>query len=161
FHLAPLPTSGGVQDPQELLQAPSIALFVDRAQLVRPEFQITAHNASALAALCDQLEGIPLAIELAAARVKMRSVGHILEQVQVNRLDFLATRRRDAHARHRTLRATLDWSYALLPEPAQAFLKALSAFRGGWTLEAAEAVCALNEEETLELLTLLRDSSLV
>src|SRR5262249_6459695 len=95
------------------------------------------------------------------ARVALLSPARILEQVQADRLDFLATRRRDAESRQKTLRATLDWSYTLLPEPAQAFLAALSVFRGGWTPEAAAAVCALSEEETLELLTLLRDNSLI
>jgi predicted ATPase/DNA-binding SARP family transcriptional activator len=180
FHLAPLPTFAGARTPEELLKVPGIALFVDRAQLVRPDFLVTANNACTLAELCDQLEGIPLALELAAARVKMLSVRHILEQVQANRLDFLATRRRDAHTRHRTLRATLDWSYQLLPESAQALLAALSVFRGGWALEAARAVrvdlqlppsgepmlidnrqSTIEDPEALELLTLLRDSSLI
>jgi len=161
FHLAPLLTTNGTQTLQALLSIPSIGLFVDRAQTALPDFQLTERNADTIAHLCDRLEGMPLAIELAAARVALLSPARILEQVQANRLDFLATRRRDAHSRHRTLRATLDWSYQLLSEPAQAFLAALSAFRGGWTLEAARAVCQTGNEETLELLALLRDSSLI
>src|SRR5207248_1764923 len=85
----------------------------------------------------------------------------ILEQVSANRLDFLASRRRDVDSRHRTLRATMDWSYRLLPEAGQRFLAQLSVFRGGWTLDAAEAVCQVEREEALESLSELRDSSLV
>jgi predicted ATPase/DNA-binding SARP family transcriptional activator len=161
FLLAPLPTSGGAQDPEALLRVSSIALFVDRAQMVRPDFQVTANNAAALAQLCDQLEGIPLALELAAARVQLLSIAHILEQINANRLDFLATRRRDATSRQRTLRSTLDWSYRLLSEPAQRLLAQVSVFRGGWTREASLAVCRLNEADTLEMLGLLRDNSLL
>jgi predicted ATPase/DNA-binding SARP family transcriptional activator len=161
FHLAPLPISSGAQTSEELLFVSSIALFVDRAQAALPDFQLTERNAATVAQLCDYLEGLPLAIELAAARVSVLSPSRILEQVQADRLDFLSTRRRDAVSRQKTLRATLDWSYRLLPEAGQRFLAQVSAFRGGWTLAAAQAVCALSEEETLELLTLLRDSSLL
>jgi predicted ATPase/DNA-binding SARP family transcriptional activator/Tfp pilus assembly protein PilF len=161
YRLAPLPTSGGAQSLEALLEVASIALFVDRGQAVRPDFQLTERNAVAVAQLCDYLEGLPLAIELAAARVSVFSPARILEQVQANRLGFLATRRRDAISRQRTLRAALDWSYQLLSEQEQAFLAGLSAFRGGWTLGAAQAVCALSEPATLEMLTLLRDSSLI
>ncbi|MCW3055053.1 MAG: putative ATPase, partial [Chthonomonadales bacterium] len=161
FLLSPLPTSGGAQDPETLLHIASIALFVDRAQMVRPNFQVTPQNATTLAELCDQLEGIPLAIELAAARMQLLSVAHILEQIQANRLDFLTTRRRDSLSRQRTLRSTLDWSYRLLPEPAQRTLAQVSAFRGGWTLDAARTVCRLSETDTLEMLGLLRDNSLL
>ncbi len=110
FHLAPLPTSAGVQTPEALLTIPSIVLFVDRAQSALPDFQLTPRNAVTVSQLCDYLEGIPLALELAAARVAVLSPTRILEQVSANRLDFLTTRRRDAASRQRTLRATLDWS---------------------------------------------------
>jgi hypothetical protein len=83
---------------------------------------------------------------LAAARVSGRSPVRILEQVSADRLDFLGTRRRDAASRQRTLRATLDWSYLLLPAAGRQFLPKLSVFRGGWTLEAARAVCKTDEE---------------
>ncbi|MCW3054166.1 MAG: transcriptional activator [Chthonomonadales bacterium] len=161
FLLAPLPTSGGTRDPQALLRIPSIALFVDRAQMVRPDFQVTAHNAAALAELCDRLEGSPLALELAAAQVQLLSIAHILQQINANRLDFLATRRRDATSRQRTLRSTLDWSYRLLSEPAQRLLAQVSVFRDGWTLDAAQSVCRLNETDALEMLGLLQDNSLL
>ncbi|HZT42404.1 MAG TPA: BTAD domain-containing putative transcriptional regulator [Chthonomonadaceae bacterium] len=161
FHLSALPVSTGVQTTEELMAVPSVALFVDRAQAVLPDFQLTAHNAAIVAQLCDYLEGLPLAIELAAARVALLSPARILEQVQDDRLDFLATRRRDAASRQRTLRAALDWSYRLLPDAGRRLLRALSVGRGGWMIEAAQVVGALNEGETLELLTLLRDSSLI
>ncbi|MCW3100764.1 MAG: transcriptional activator domain protein, partial [Chthonomonadaceae bacterium] len=161
FHLAPLPTSAGEQTLEALLGIPSIALFVDRAQTTLPDFQLTERNAEVVSQLCDYLEGLPLTIELAAVRVALLTPARILEQVQANRLDFLATRRRDAASRQKTLRATLDWSYTLLPEAARSFLVDLSVFQGGWTLKAAAAICALSEAETLDWLTLLRDSSLL
>lgn len=88
-------------------------LFVDRAQTVRPDFQVTETNAQALAELCDRLEGIPLAIELAAAQALVMSPAQMLAQLE-HRFDFLVSRRRDVAERHRTLRAAIDWSYQLL-----------------------------------------------
>jgi predicted ATPase/DNA-binding SARP family transcriptional activator/Tfp pilus assembly protein PilF len=161
FPLAPLPTSRGVQALEALLETPSVALFVDRAQAVRPDFQLTAQNAATVAGLCAHLEGIPLALELAAARLQLLSVGRILEQISANRLDFLSARKRDAVSRHRTLRQTLDWSYQLLSEPARAFLAELSVFRGGWTLEASAAICECAGGDPLVPLAELRDSSLI
>jgi predicted ATPase/DNA-binding SARP family transcriptional activator len=125
--------------PEALLSFPSVALFVDRAQAVRPEFQITPRNAGAIAAICAQLEGIPLAIELAAARAKALTPAQILERL-AERFELLATRRADKGERHRSLWAAIDWSYHLLPPDLQRFFARLSVFRGGWTLEAAEAL---------------------
>jgi predicted ATPase/DNA-binding SARP family transcriptional activator/Tfp pilus assembly protein PilF len=142
----------------------SVQLFVERAQAANNVFALRESNARAVARLCFQLEGIPLAIELAAARVSVLSPIHILEQVQARRLDFLAAGangRRDAASRQRSLRATLEWSYKLLPEAGRRFLAALSIFRGGWTAGAAQAVCGLSEGETVDLLALLRDSSMI
>jgi predicted ATPase/DNA-binding SARP family transcriptional activator/Tfp pilus assembly protein PilF len=161
FHLAALPTSGGVNGMEKLLAVPSVALFVDRAQATLPSFQLTERNADVIGQLCDELEGLPLSIELAAARSSVLSPNHILEQVRANRLDFLATHWRDRESRQRTLRATLDWSYRLLPEPGRRSLWRLAVFRGGWTLEAAQAVIGASKAETLEMLTVLRDSSLI
>ncbi len=136
----------------------SVQLFVDRARAVRPDFQITRHNALLIAELCRRLEGIPLAIELAAARAHVLSIAQMLERLD-ERLDGLATRRADAPARHRTLRAAVEWSDRLLaPEPRRLFVM-LSVFRGGWSLESAEAVSGL--PSALELLSELRESSLV
>ncbi len=136
----------------------SVQLFVDRARAVRPDFQITRHNALLIAEMCRRLEGIPLAIELAAARAHVLTIAQMLERLD-ERLDGLATRRSDAPARHRTLRAAVEWSDRLLsPEPRRMFAM-LSVFRGGWSLESAEAVCG--ERSALELLSELRESSLI
>lgn len=161
YRLSPLPVPVGAQTPEDLMAVPSIALFVDRAQAVLPDFQLTIHNASTVAKLCATLEGLPLAIELAAARIGSLSPNRILEQIQADRLDFLVSRRRDVQSRQKTLRATLDWSYQLLPESTRVLLAGLSVFRGGWTLSGAAAICSLSESETLEHLTLLMDNSLI
>jgi predicted ATPase/DNA-binding SARP family transcriptional activator len=161
FRLAPLPTVGEAQTMEVLLANPSVALFVDRAQAVNPDFKLTERNASAVVQLCNRLEGLPLAIELAAARVQILSPAQILEHIESDRLDFLVSRQRDASARQRTLRATLDWSYRLLPEAGQQMLRQLAVFRGGWTPVEAQAVCALSEAEAEESLLLLRDCSLI
>jgi predicted ATPase/DNA-binding SARP family transcriptional activator len=143
-----------------LVECPSVQLFVDRAQAVRPDFQVTAHNAATVAALCRQLEGIPLALELAAARVRILSVPQMVAQIGT-RLDWLVSRRWGAGERHRSLRAAIEWSCRLLSPELQRFFARLSVFRGGWTLEAAAAVCAEAENgrpsttlvaDTLELL---------
>jgi predicted ATPase/DNA-binding SARP family transcriptional activator len=143
FYVPPLPTpshpSSLIPHPSSLMMFASVQLFVDRAQAVRPDFQVTDANAQALAELCERLEGIPLAIELAAARALVMSPAQMLAQLE-HRFDFLVSRRRDVAERHRTLRAAIDWSYRLLASELQQFFVCLSVFRGGWTLEAAEAV---------------------
>jgi predicted ATPase len=122
-----------------------VQLFADRARLSQSTFRLTEANATAVAQVCRRLDGIPLAIELAAARVKAISV----EQIAV-RLDdgfrLLTGGSRTAQPRQQTLRATLDWSYNLLTEAERALLRRLSVFAGGWTLEAAEAVCGGDDE---------------
>jgi predicted ATPase/DNA-binding SARP family transcriptional activator len=123
-----------------LLAYPSVQLFVDRARAVRPDFQVTERNAAALAELCMRLEGLPLAIELAAARAQVLSPQQMLGQLQ-RRFDLLVSRQQDMAPRHRSLRAAIEWSYHLLPPDVRQFFTRLSIFRGGWTLEAAEAVC--------------------
>jgi predicted ATPase/DNA-binding SARP family transcriptional activator len=150
--------------PSELLKYPSVALFVDRAQAVRPDFQITPRNAAAIAAVCEKLEGIPLAIELAAARAKALTPAQILERL-AERFELLASRRADKGERHRSLWAAMEWSYHLLSPDLQRLFARLSVFRGGWSLEAAEAVC--KEEATgrnlspLDALAQLRGHSLL
>jgi predicted ATPase len=124
-----------------LLSVPSVGLFVDRVQLVRLDFRLGRHNAEAVAALCARLEGIPLAIELAAARAHLLTPAQMLAQLE-DRFAFLVSRNRDIPSRHRTLRATLEWSVRLLSPELQRFLARLSVFRGGWTLEAADSICA-------------------
>jgi predicted ATPase len=141
-----------------LSRCASVQLFVDRAQAVRPDFQVTASNAAALADLCCRLEGIPLALELAAARVGVLTPAQILARLS-QRFDLLARRGREPGARHASLRAAIDWSYHLLSPELQRFFPLLSVFRGGFTLEAAEAVC--ETAAALDALTELRECSLV
>jgi predicted ATPase/DNA-binding SARP family transcriptional activator len=144
--------------PFVLSQCSSVQLFVDRAQMVRPDFQLTKRNAASVAALCSGLEGIPLAIELAAARVSVLTPARMVGQLE-RRLEFLTSRLRDGTARHRTLRAALDWSYRLLTPEQQRFFARLSVFRGGGTAEAAAIVC--EEPEAQERLEELRACSLI
>jgi predicted ATPase/DNA-binding SARP family transcriptional activator/class 3 adenylate cyclase len=123
----------------------SVQLFVDRAQVVRPDFQVTRANAAAVAELCRRLEGIPLALELAAARSQVLTPAQLVQQLQ-RQLDLLVSRRTGV-SRHRTLRAAIDWSYRLLSPELQRFFAQLSVFRGGWSLEAAEAVTGAGDAE--------------
>ncbi len=141
----------------------AIRLFLERAKAVAATFELTERNAATVAQLCLRLEGIPLAIELAAARTKVLSIEQILERLE-DSLRLLSGKDRTAPARQRTLRATLDWSYELLEEREQGLFGRLSVFAGGWTLEAAEAVGTgegIGEEDVLDLLSGLVDKSLV
>jgi len=117
----------------------SVRLFVDRAQAVRPEFQVTAANSAAVAALCARLEGLPLALVLAAARIGVLNPEQMLVWLE-QRFEFLVSREPLADRRHQSLRAVLDGSFQLLDPELQRFFARLSVFQGGWTLEAAEAV---------------------
>jgi predicted ATPase len=148
---------------EELLHYEAVRLFVERASAALSSFALTEQNAPAVAEVCRKLEGIPLAIELAAARVRVLSVAQISERLERS-FRFLATDSLTAAPRQRTLRATIEWSYGLLSEDEQALFRRLSVFSGGFTLEAAEAVCAgdgIEEDEVLELLSHLVDKSLV
>lgn len=136
FVVLPLPTPRRSDSPERLLQYASVKLFVDRAQAVRADFQVTAANASAIAALCDRLEGLPLALELAAARALVLTPDQMLARLE-ERFDFLVSRQRGASSRHRTLRGAIDWSYRLLSADLRRAFARLSVFHGGWTLEAA------------------------
>ena len=141
----------------------SVQLFVERAQARQKSFVLNDRNARAVAQVCRQLDGIPLAIELAAARVKAITVEQIVSHLD-NHLGLLTVGNRTAQSRQQTLRATLDWSYALLSEPERSLLKRLSVFADGWVLEAAEQVCVgedIEEGHVLNLLTSLVDKSLV
>ncbi|HZH34494.1 MAG TPA: tetratricopeptide repeat protein [Pyrinomonadaceae bacterium] len=154
----PLPIPPTTETTENLLEFGSVRLFVDRAQAARPDFQITQTNAEAMAQLCRKLEGIPLAIELAAAQAKVLTPSQMLGQLE-RRFDFLVSRRRDAVERHRTLRAAIDWSYQQLAPELQRFFAGLSVFRGGWEPWAAEALC--EEPCALDFLAKLQESSLV
>jgi predicted ATPase/DNA-binding CsgD family transcriptional regulator len=140
----------------------AVRLFADRATAVRPGFTLTAANAPAVARLCRTLDGIPLAIELAAARIRALSVEQVASRLS-DRFQLLASGERTAPVRQQTLRAAVDWSYELLTEPEQALLRRLSVF-SGWSLDMAEAVCAdkhIPAEDVLDLLAALIDKSLV
>ena len=141
----------------------SVQLFVERAIAANPNFQLSEKNASSVAQVCRRLDGIPLALELAAARVRVLSVEQIAERLD-DRFRLLTGGSRTALPRQQTLRALIDWSYDLLSEPEKALFRRLAVFVGGWTLEAAEKVCSGNgvdEYEVLDLLTQLVDKSLV
>jgi len=159
FAVSPLPTPKGEEPVEAVAGYPSIQFFVDRAQGVAADFQVTAGNAASLTAICCKLEGVPLALELAAAKVKAVGLSQMLHQLE-RRLDFLVRRSRDRGAeRHQSLRAAIDWSYRLLAPEVQWFFCQLSVFRGGWDLEAAERVC--EEPSALEHLSELVGHSLV
>jgi predicted ATPase len=146
-----------------LLQAEAVRLFIDRALAVRPTFRVTDANAPAVAQICRRLDGIPLAIELAAARVRVLPPGQLLARLE-DRFRLLTGGGRTALERHRTLRAAVDWSYDLLTAQEKTLFNRLAVFAGGWTLEAAEAVCAgdgIESSEVLELVTHLADKSLL
>lgn len=141
----------------------SVRLFVDRATAVQSEFAITDSNFGAIAEICRRLDGVPLAIELAAARVRSLTLPDILNRLN-ERFRLLTGGRRDAVARHQTLRATIDWSYGLLSENEKTLFCKLSVFVGGFYLEAAEVVCsseANNTDDVLDILTSLSDKSMV
>ena len=157
-----LPPESEPLAPQDMLAFDALRLFADRAAAAA-SFQGTPENVTAVAEICRRLDGVPLAIELAAARVKILSVHQIRERLH-DRFRLLAGDRRTVVARQRTLEATVDWSYDLLTETERLLLARLSVFSGGWTLEAAEEVCsggAIRDGDVLELLARLVDKSLV
>ncbi|MBM3460092.1 MAG: tetratricopeptide repeat protein, partial [Armatimonadetes bacterium] len=139
FPIPPLAVPEPGADLETLLACDSVCLFVDRAQSVRPGFEVTERNAAAVLALCQRLDGIPLALELAAARAQVLTPAQMVEQL-VHGSDFLVSHRRDAEARHRSLQAAVEWSFQLLEPEVQRYFVAFSIFRGGWSLEAASAV---------------------
>ena len=149
--------------PGQVLQYESVRLFVARAQLQRPHFAVTEQNAPALASLCRRLDGIPLAIELAAARLRAMAPEEIDRRLD-RRFSLLIDGSRTAMPRHRTLQSLIDWSYDLLDAPEQALFCRVAVFADGWTLEAGESVCAAEDAERLAMLdrlTSLVDKSLV
>jgi predicted ATPase/class 3 adenylate cyclase len=152
FPVAPLPLAPSGNG--ELLGSDAVALFVERARGPRPQFELTPENAAAVAEICARVDGLPLAIELAAARTRVLSPQAVLQRLD-QRLTLLTGGARDAPARHRTLRATIEWSYRLLDEPEQRLFERLSVFAGGCTFEAAEAVCRPADELGLEPLDAL------
>lgn len=170
FPVLPLstPSEGEKPDLERLRALSSVRLFVDRAQAAEPFFELTEENGAAVAELCRQLEGIPLAIELAAAWSAELTPVQILSRLS-RRFELLVSRRRDLDSRHQSLRAALEWSYRQLSPALKRFYSGLSVFRGGCTLEAAEAIAAgfarhgvADDPGTaLEMLSELRGRSMV
>src|SRR5439155_22161755 len=128
------------QPPGRLARYGAVQLVVDRAQRVAPGFAVTSENAPALAQICRRLDGIPLALEMAAAGTRALSVEQIARRLD-DRFRLLTGGSRASPPRQQTLRALVDWSYDLLSEEERALFGRLSVFAGGWSLEAAEAVC--------------------
>ncbi|WP_196279676.1 DUF4062 domain-containing protein [Catellatospora paridis] len=161
----PVPALALPEDPadasmDELAASPAVALFVDRARAVRHDFVLTGDNAAAVVEICRRLEGLPLAIELAAARTRLREPGVVLERL-AGSLDALGAGPADLPDRQRTLRTTVEWSVSMLDEAERSLLDALAVFAGGWTVEAAAAVAGLDEDRALELTEALHQHSLV
>jgi len=141
FELPPLELpASDARSPEALIQVPSIALFVERAARVKPGLALTADNAVAIAEICRRLDGLPLALELAASRARILEPAALLQRLD-HALDFLTSGDRDLPFRQRTLRATMSWSYSLLDAAEQRLLRRVSVFHEGWTLEAMERVC--------------------
>ena len=158
-----VPDAGHLPSVEDLTRYEAVRLFVERVRSRLPAFVLTPENARAVVEVCRRLDGIPLAIELATARVSALAVEQVAERLQ-DSLKLLTTGSRTAPARHQTLRATLDWSYELLSGQERKLFGRLSVFAGGWTLEAAEAVGAgasIEQGEVLDLLSRLVDKSLV
>jgi non-specific serine/threonine protein kinase len=162
FHVQPLPVPGPERLPplDELAKIPSVALLLRRARALDREFVLTNGNAEAIAALCTHLDGLPLAIELAAARTTFMTPAMILERLG-ERLSLLRWPAQDMPARHQTLRAAIAWSYDLLPGQEQALFRRLGVFEGSFSLEAAEAIAAPLAMDEVEGLGSLVDKNLV
>jgi len=159
----PLPDATEAPEPDDLTRFEAVALFVDRATAVDPSFRLDAANAAAVAELCRRLDGLPLAIELAASRLRLLTPAAVLERLD-HALSVLASRSRDLPARQRTLRAAIAWSHDLLPPELQVLFRRLCVFAGGFTIEAAETVCDPTGElatDVLEGLETLLDGSLI
>lgn len=146
-----LPRAGGTDTPDQLSQYAAVALFLQRVRDSAPTFQLTPAQAPAVAAICLRLEGLPLAIELAAARIKLLPPQALLARLEP-RLTLLTGGARDLPERQQTMRAAISWSYDLLNEPTQALFRRLAVFVGGWTLEAAASVCDASETSESDLL---------
>jgi predicted ATPase len=153
FPLAPLPVPNTTcPSPDALSCCPSVRLFVSRAQAVQPDFDLSDDNGAAISDICCRLDGLPLALELAAARIRLLPPPALAARLQRS-LSALSAGFRDLPARQQTLQATLDWSYGLLSPVAQRCLARLSVFAGGFSLEAAEAIC--DPAATLDMLDVI------
>jgi predicted ATPase/DNA-binding winged helix-turn-helix (wHTH) protein len=158
-----VPGTSETLTPEAVSSYEGVRLFVDRAKLLRPDFDVTTENTASVASICARLDGMPLAIELAAPRLRSMSVDELSEHLD-QRFALLTDGSRAALPRHRTLRSMLDWSYDLLTEREQAMLRRVAVFVGGWTLASAEQVYAgdgIDASDVIEQLTSLVDKSLV
>lgn len=158
-----MPDKNEKHTAETLSEFESVQLFIDRAQSVNPDFRISDENAKAVMQLCNELDGIPLAIELAAARIKVLKVETIVERLN-DRFKLLTSGKRTSLPRQQTLKAMIDWSYDLLSDNEKILLRRVAVFSGGWTLEAAESICSyapLEEYDILDLLSNLIDKSLI
>jgi predicted ATPase/DNA-binding SARP family transcriptional activator len=161
-----LPAQGAAErlEPEGIADVEAVRLFVERARAVQPAFTLTADNAAAVVEICGRLGGMPLAIELAAARAPVLSAPQLAARLDDALTVLGGSARRSGPARQQTLRATLDWSYRLLPPAERQLLRRLTVFHGGFSLPAAEAVGALGDvrsSDVLDLLSRLVDKSLV
>jgi predicted ATPase/class 3 adenylate cyclase len=158
-----LPDASALTDPAALSKYEAVALFVDRARAASTKFTLTPENARAVAEICRRLDGLPLAIELAASRIRVLEPSQILERLQQH-LPLVTEGPRNVPGRQRTLHATIDWSYRLLDRAKQTLVARLAIFEGGCTLEAAEGVCNPGAElglDTLDGLAAMVDHSLL
>ena len=161
YPVPPLPLPDpGAESVEELAACPAVALFVDRAQAVRPGFALTPGNAAAVAEICRRLEGLPLAIELAAARTRLLDPAALLGRLATS-LDALGTGTVDMPERQHTLRATVEWSVGLLEDDERSLLEVVAVFADGWTIEAATHVAGLDGDRALKLTEELARHSLV
>lgn len=159
----PVPEQGMHFSPEELARFDSVRLFIERALAVNPSFRVNDKNAPSLAEICRRLDGIPLAIELAAARTKVMSIEKIHERLD-DRFSLLTGGKRTALPRQQTLRALIDWSYELLKEDEKIMWGRLSVFAGGFELDAVEKICCdeeLDESQLLDILHSLADKSII
>ena len=158
-----IPDTQQISPIEKLNDYEAIRLFHKRAQLVQMDFALTKENAASVSQICSRLDGIPLAIELAAVRVQMFSAGQIAEQLD-QCFHILTGGSRTALPKHQTLQASIDWSWHLLHNTEQILLRRLSVFAGGWTLEGAEAVCVgdgVEADAVMDLMTQLANKSLI
>ena len=160
YPVPPLPAGPATASVAEVAAWPAVTLFVDRARAVRPGFALTEGNAAAVAEICRRLEGLPLAIELAAARTRLLEPAVLLDRLAAS-LDALGTGAVDLPERQRTLRATVGWSVGLLENAERSLLEVAAVFTDGWTIQAAAAVADLEEDRALELSEALARHSLV
>ena len=156
----PLPPPADGASIESVLASPAVALFVERARTAKGAFDVTPENAGAVAAVCRRLDGLPLALELAGARVRLLSPDALLERLD-HALDILTSGRRDSPGRQQTLRATIDWSHSLLTEPEQRVFRRMAVFAAGCTVADVEAVCADAGGTALDELEALVDTALV